>query len=98
MHESDSSPSSTASASESDRILLRNRLLGLLLLAVVGLVTYSGLIIGIVRVWAWIGAHFSAVELLSVAAVIVLASQIYMRLRHLSRLSARKDLSLFILI
>ena len=58
----------------------------------------AGLIIGIVRVWAWIGAHFSAVELLSVAAVIVLASQIYMRLRHLSRLSARKDLSLFILI
>ena len=98
MHESVSSPSHTASASESDRILLRNRLLGLLLLAVVGLVTYSGLIIGIVRVWAWIGAHFSSVELLTVAAVITLASQIYLRLRHLSQRSARKDLGRFILI
>jgi hypothetical protein len=98
MHESDSSPSNAASASEYDRIQLHNRLLGLSLLAVVGLIAYSGLIIAIVRVWTWIGAHFSSVEMLTVAAVIVLASQIYMRLRYLSRLSARKDLSLFILI
>jgi hypothetical protein len=98
MHESDSSPGNMASAAAYDQALLRNRLLGLLVVAVVGLIAYAGLIVGVVRVSAWISAHFSALELLTAAAVIVLACQSYMRLRQLNRLSARKDLSLFILI
>jgi uncharacterized membrane protein YcjF (UPF0283 family) len=74
------------------------RLLCLLLLAVVDLIAYAGVIVGIVHVWHWIGAHFSSVELLTVAAVIVMASQTYMRLRRLRRRSARKELSFFVLI
>ena len=93
MSELELAPISTVSAAITDHADGDSRRIGLVLLIGICVIVYASAMFGIARAWDWVSTHFSSVELLGVAAAIVLAIQIYVRMREANRLTASRQIT-----
>jgi hypothetical protein len=94
MSELESSSGSTLAASAVEPPVGDSRRVGLTLLVGACVLVYASVMWGVARAWTWASTHLSSVELLGIAAAIVLAIQVLLRIRETNRLKVSQEITL----
>jgi uncharacterized membrane protein len=93
MPELEATPHSFLAISVDDQPDARSRRLGLLVLMGACVIVYASVMFGVARAWTWASTHLSSVELLGIAAAVVLAIQVLMTVRETNRLKVSRDIT-----